>query len=258
MACEICGKPSGFFQLCKECNELKKKGLVKRCESCGKWMKSTKPLCYECWKSRHPKSQNGSKAKLGHRDRLVIIYREVLKKAWEDGVITKDEAEILGQLRTNMGITDREHFELENNIKKEVKSAINILKKIERTKNELENDFRTKYPPKWRTKDGHIVRSKAERTIDDWFYENKIVHCYEKKLRGENIYCDFYLPYKGGIYVEFWGLAEQEEYRQRMIQKKEYYQSKGYKQIDILDKHMEDYDTHLEEIFKEILEEIEK
>ncbi len=37
MACQICGAKSGFFPLCKDCNELKERGKVTKCEDCGIW-----------------------------------------------------------------------------------------------------------------------------------------------------------------------------------------------------------------------------
>jgi len=79
MSCEICGKPSGYYPICNDCNELKKEGEVKKCDECGKWYKVSeghdcenkeskfpkedecivcdddsngKPLCYDCYKEK--------------------------------------------------------------------------------------------------------------------------------------------------------------------------------------------------------------
>jgi hypothetical protein len=49
MVCQICGKNSGFYPICIDCNKLKEEGKVTKCESCGKWKKDSKPLCYDCW-----------------------------------------------------------------------------------------------------------------------------------------------------------------------------------------------------------------
>ena len=48
MVCQICGAKSGFYPLCKECNNLKEEGKVTKCQNCGIWKKDTKPLCNEC------------------------------------------------------------------------------------------------------------------------------------------------------------------------------------------------------------------
>lgn len=57
MVCKKCGKPSGFYPLCINCNKLnedklKEDGVGTKCESCGIWKKNSKPLCHECWKSK--------------------------------------------------------------------------------------------------------------------------------------------------------------------------------------------------------------
>ena len=55
--------------------------------------------------------------------------------------------------------------------------------------------FRRKYPASYRTQDGHMVRSRAEAMIDDYLYQNRIVHAYERRLPiEEDLLCDFYLP----------------------------------------------------------------
>ena len=58
-------------------------------------------------------------------------------------------------------------------------------------------DFREKFPAKYRATDGHLVRSRAEMIIDNWLYMSGIVHAVERKLPiEEDVYCDFYLPSK--------------------------------------------------------------
>ena len=42
MECKICGKPSGYFPLCKECNSLKEQGKIVKCENCNEWHYSNK------------------------------------------------------------------------------------------------------------------------------------------------------------------------------------------------------------------------
>ena len=41
-----------------------------------------------------------------------------------------------------------------------------------------------------------MVRSKAEQKIDDWLYENGIVHAYEAPVGSDR--CDFMVPTKEG------------------------------------------------------------
>lgn len=43
--CDVCGKPSGMYPLCKDCFKLKDEGKVIKCEKCGKWHLTEKPCC---------------------------------------------------------------------------------------------------------------------------------------------------------------------------------------------------------------------
>lgn len=42
--CKICGNQSGFFPLCKKCNDLKEEGKIIKCEECEDWHYKNK-LC---------------------------------------------------------------------------------------------------------------------------------------------------------------------------------------------------------------------
>ena len=68
-----------------------------------------------------------------------------------------------------------------------------------------------------RTCDGHYVKSDPEIIIDDILYENRIVHCYEKKVPidsdEQTIKCDWFIPVtdaRHGIYIEYWGMNTKE------------------------------------------------
>ena len=65
--------------------------------------------------------------------------------------------------------------------------------------------------------DGHVVKSKSEREIDDFLFANNIIHGYEYELpygatQKETLHPDFYLPnYLGegkDAYIEHWGYDE--------------------------------------------------
>jgi len=68
--------------------------------------------------------------------------------------------------------------------------------------------------PTYVCEDGHIVKSKSERAIDDYLFKNEIWHIYEKPYnysKNKTFKPDFYLP-KLNIYIEHWGLSEKPEY----------------------------------------------
>lgn len=73
-------------------------------------------------------------------------------------------------------------------------------------------DYRKIYPMNLHCTDGHYVRSKAEREIDNYFYNNKIRHAYEPKYRAKDdkeYYPDFFLPdYE--MYIEYFGKDDEE------------------------------------------------
>lgn len=49
MVCQVCGAKSGFFPLCKSCNQDREEGKISKCQDCCVWKKGDKPLCYECY-----------------------------------------------------------------------------------------------------------------------------------------------------------------------------------------------------------------
>ena len=107
------------------------------------------------------------------------------------------------------------------------------------------DDFRGKFPAKHRAQDGHMVRSKAEILIDNWLYMAGIVHAYERKLPvEENVYCDFYIP-AGKVYIEYWGLDDQPQYRARREEKLEVYRRHGFALIELRDEQVMNLDDHL-------------
>jgi hypothetical protein len=77
----------------------------------------------------------------------------------------------------------------------------------------LDGDYEGKYT----CKDGHIVKSKSERDIDNYLFEHGISHAYERELPygatdKEVLHPDFYLPNylgeKKHVYIEHWGYNE--------------------------------------------------
>lgn len=109
--------------------------------------------------------------------------------------------------------------------------------------------FRAKYPPTHKTLDGHIVRSKSEQLIDNFLYHHGIVHAYERKLpTEEDCYCDFYIPSGNGrpqaVYIEYWGIENNEKYSDRKKHKLEIYQRNGFALIELFDEEIQ----NLEEV----------
>lgn len=105
--------------------------------------------------------------------------------------------------------------------------------------------FREKFEAKHRSADGHYVRSRAEMLIDNWLYMSEIVHAYERKLPiEEDVYCDFYLPV-GKVYIEFWGLENDERYKERKKEKLRIYEKYGFNLIELEDADIQNLDDIL-------------
>jgi hypothetical protein len=85
--------------------------------------------------------------------------------------------------------------------------------------------FDAAYEGRFTCADGHIVKSKSEMLIDNYFYEKKIFHVYEKELQysaTEALHPDFYLPDRD-IYIEHWGIDASENYKRQKKYKLEKY-----------------------------------
>ncbi len=106
-------------------------------------------------------------------------------------------------------------------------------------------DARTRFPAKYRTADGHYVRSRAELSIDNWLYMQGIVHAYERKLPvEEDAYCDFYLL-QSKVYIEYWGMEKNPTYAKRMAEKKTLYATHGLILVELGDAELENLDDNL-------------
>jgi len=112
-------------------------------------------------------------------------------------------------------------------------------------RNLSDNSQIDRYTPKYRTQDGHFVRSRAEVMIANWLYMNSIRFEYEKRLPiPENVLTDFYLI-DTDTYIEHWGLENDEAYSQRKHQKIEIYKRYGLKLISLSSDDIFDLDTSL-------------
>ena len=127
---------------------------------------------------------------------------------------------------------------IENHIINDVKEKPKV------DNNEL--SFRKKFPADHRTSDGHLVRSRAEVIIDNFLYNNQIIHSYERKVPiEEEIYCDFYIPMGKKVYIEFWGKVGDEQYDVRKNQKIEIYKKHQLNLIELTDNDITNLDDVL-------------
>ncbi|WP_052947820.1 hypothetical protein [Aneurinibacillus tyrosinisolvens] len=110
---------------------------------------------------------------------------------------------------------------------------------------ESSDDYRKKFPTKYRTRDGHYVRSKAEAMIDNWLYEHYVIHAYERRVPiAENVFSDFYLP-EGDVYIEYWGYENDSKYLSNKKRKLKAYSDNELELIELVDADIENLDDVL-------------
>jgi len=104
---------------------------------------------------------------------------------------------------------------------------------------------------RYKTKDGHFVRSRAEVIIDNYLFECNLPHAYERSLPiEEDMFCDWYIPPFGmnsskPVYIEFWGM-DTDKYLERKKEKQLIYRK--YPELHLIeleDKDLDDLDRVL-------------
>ena len=98
------------------------------------------------------------------------VYTKVLAKVWEDGVLTVEEREFLELMREKMHIPQDVHNQLETGVLQHNTSLYECVCSLENTKNNLEKEYRRRYPMRFRAKDGHLVRTELEMRVDDMLF----------------------------------------------------------------------------------------
>ena len=115
-----------------------------------------------------------------------------------------------------------------------------------------------KYPDtRLKSKDGHLVRSRAELIIDNLLYDYGLTHSYERELtHEETVYSDFYIPARNGkenkgkaVYIEFWGIKDNDKYLERKKVKQEIYKKHNLNLIELDDSHLDNLDSYLRKTF---------
>lgn len=216
--CKRCGADSGKFDLCKDCwveiqNKLDENINNYKCKLCGSYSGGYS-LCWDCRND----FDNGTYIPCIKCGKFKKNDKKLCKKCEE-----KDKSE-------NMDIIRKKQSELQS---------------------DESRDYRKKYPAKYRTTDGHYVRSRGEVMIANFLFRNKIRFIYEKRVckDGEEYYPDFFLVDQG-IYVEYWG-SEDKDYVNTKNKKKDFYRKNKLVLIEIDNKDIENLEDQLERKLEE-------
>lgn len=246
--CAICGKQGyKFYPLCYEHLQMKADGKVVKCEECGSWHFADQ-ACATC----------GEGDALTHK----TVVEETCKKTNSENTQQEAEQKLkstlppqeikIGENCIICGEDSNGYLFCRNHYNKYKNKAL-LVKITKCSEFEILDES---YEGIYVCRDGHVVKSKSEREIDNYLFSNKIAHAYEKALTidGETFHPDFFLP-ELKVYIEHWGYDESNyEYTRQKKYKIEKYRKKGITLIctheksdakDIeaaLDRKLEDYE----------------
>ena len=203
----------------------------KSCIVCGK-NSNGKPQCKDCWNISQEVSINldyDYDIDIFDIKEMKIAFNEKLKAIKKANTI-KNRQLLYNEL-IGIGFAYPIDDSFQKKAYKEITKLNNELPAIAESANEnTTNDYRKQNPANIYCQDGHYVRSKEERAIDDYLYkEAKLLHAYEPKFRltqqeqsickkygqeYEYFYPDFYIP-QYNLYIEFFGKND-EFYNKKM------------------------------------------
>ena len=224
MHCEICGKYSGQYKLCKECyNDSLEEDYDENesdCIICGDESNGYL-FCKDCYYEYKDTVFSATINELGE---LEILNSENSSKC----IMCQKEA-------YGYNFCTRCYQKYKN------KSITIKIENCEKTEVLQENYTGKEYI----TEDGHRVKSKSEREIDNYFFKNGIKHAYEKEVKLKNKYGELislhpdFCLFKGKekIYIEFWGYDENNEsYTKIKESKLKIYEEAGITLINLYEK----------------------
>lgn len=248
--CAICGKEGySYFPLCYQHLQMKNDGKIVKCEICGQWHLAN--ISCSCTSQKHytelPTEGFRECVACGTKTTGYAFCKVCFKK------YTEAEMLVLLNDKSTVPAKDNDKKESADRVKQPSKQidennvvVIDINSKSKcitcgkqtdgllfcaacyhKYKNKellfritnctnvelLDEDYEGRYT----CKDGHIVKSKSERDIDNYLFEHGISHAYERELPygatdKEVLHPDFYLPHYLGegkhVYIEHWGYNE--------------------------------------------------
>lgn len=245
-------------------NKLSNKNIESKCVICGEDSGKYK-LCKDCWEDKednaiNDKRRNKDEIKddyFNHKSYLYslknpkFLYYGMIRliAIAEELVSFHRDSYLINLVYTDIEKLNEKKFnDTQTTIPEDKTSLKDFDSEIVFTEKE-EWDFRKIYPANYFCKDGHYVRSPSEKILDDWLYENKIFHCYEKKIQfgeaaNECIISDFYLP-ENNIYIELWGNID-EKYAKRKAKKIEIYKNLTKELLEVENWELHDVETIME------------
>lgn len=231
--CAVCDDNAfGFYPLCKKHLEMTKTGEVFKDDN-GKWtLKNNTKYYNNCWNKNKDQKQN-------EEEFQKKIEKQINEENPNNVVVINNESKsrciTCGKKTDGLLFCSSCYYKYQN---KELLFKITNCSNVEL----LDESYEGRYT----CKDGHIVKSKSEREIDNYLFESGIAHAYEKELsygpsEEEVLHPDFFLlDYLGKgkhVYIEHWGYEENNiQYTQTKKFKTQIYKKLGITLINTYEK----------------------
>ena len=197
--CPICGEPTYLVYgkhprkdgLCKKHSQMLFNGELAECEKC----KTFYEIIHGCKKCKQKEQERIDQKEETDPKKIVVINEQ-----------NKHKCITCGRPVEGVLFCSSCYHKYKN---KELYFKISNCSNVELLDENYEGRFTCK--------DGHVVKSKSEREIDNYLFEHGIPHAYEKALPygatdKEILHPDFFLPNylgeKKHVYIEHWGYNE--------------------------------------------------
>lgn len=237
--CEKCGKWRYTDEIC-ECQKIRKEKTAEhKCPICENITKN-KYICNDCYKKvdSHAEAINKN-TKIGDLRDYYYNLKNYIYRYESSNVNT-----LYNQLTKLFAIADlaKKLFNKEDLFNKVFDDIADIKIKKKSVKSDISEaevirkNINT--PGVNRAKDGHFVKSEYEVTVDDILFDLSEVHIYEKivaQITERTVKCDWYIPVykKYGIYIELWGIDNNEKYELNKEEKRLLYKKHNIPLIEI-------------------------
>lgn len=212
--CEICGKPSGMYPLCKK--HYQHEDIIK-CDKCGHWYNASfgigcpycfidnLEVCEECGTLHNPNYGCPICDDCGYDDQAEFL--ENIGFLYEPNSTQNNTCTICGADSGQYRFCPSCYHKYKNKI---VTIQIDHCEEI--------NIINDAYNSPLRCDDGHFAKSQQEVLIDNYLYNHNIRHEYEKPFpidgdKDHDLHPDFYLP-DLDVYIEHWGVKNNTKYEE--------------------------------------------
>ncbi|MBO5907192.1 MAG: hypothetical protein J6Q85_03465 [Clostridia bacterium] len=209
LECPICGAPTFIYYgnprkdlLCSKHATMLKNGNLTKCTDCDKWL------------------HNGEKCSCKKETQKAIV-----KQPPKEDSISDLTCIVCGEN------SNGKHFCYSCYSKYKDKV---VLLKVHKCEFPTGDPLDESYEGVFECEDGHIVKSISEQVIDDWLYEQGIFHAYEAPLdidEEKPLKPDFclknYLGKGKDVYIEYFGLKGQPKYDEQTAFKMKHYERLG-------------------------------